>query len=270
MEPSKTNATTTPIMRLPPSTAPPRPYQDQYRGMTQNSPQPLSSHSQGSSASSKGGHPPVHPPLLSQAPNLQAYDARITLAATAPTFAENRMPNPHDTRYQAQVPLTISMAHVPTGYLPASSLTPSVRPSASSSQSYLSKPSVLPPPTVTRDFHEDKPSQPGWEAWKCTNCGNVFVDKLQFQGHSCVPEVQQRQFTYERGSQQGPDAHSENPQTPYKCGVCSKLFTSSVNLSTHMRIHGGSKSFDCQNCGKSFAHASLLSRHKKNPGECTK
>lgn len=235
--------------------------------MAQVSPQPPSIHSQNQSSSSKTGQPPVHPPLLSQAPSLHVYDSRLTPAAVASTYMENRLPHPHDSRYQAQIPMSV---HASSGYMQVSSVGQAARPIASTGQNVVPKSSLSQQTTVARDYHEEKPQQPSWEAWKCSNCSKVFIDKLQFQGHSCGPMESQRQFSYERTIHQAPDVKQENPEKPYKCGVCSKQFTSSVNLSNHMRIHGGDKLFECQNCGKTFAHAAVLNRHKKTPGECTK
>ncbi len=121
---------------------------------------------------------------------------------------------------------------------------------------------------MSREFPDEKPPQ-GWDAWKCTKCGKVFRDGHQFQGHSCIPEMQ-RQYVYERGPPQPNDMHMDNPEKPYKCGLCQCSFATSVNLSSHMRLHGPDKQFDCHNCGKMFAHAAALNRHKKAPGECAK
>jgi len=268
-DPSKSNASATAAPIRQSSAGPPKPYADQFRGMAQVSPQPPSIHSQGQTTSSKPGQPPVHPPLLSQAPNLHVYDSRLPPAAVASTFMENRLPHPHDSRYQAQIPLSMPVPHMASGYLQASNIVQSARPVPSTVQNALPKSSLGPPPQPSREFHEEKPQPPSWEAWKCSNCPKVFADKLQFQAHSCAPEGQ-RQYSYERTMQQGQDIHPENPEKPYKCGVCSKHFTSSVNLSNHMRVHGGEKPFECQNCGKTFVLAAAFNRHMKTPGECSK
>ena len=267
VDPSKCSNTATAVPIRQSSAGPPKQYPDQYRGMAQVSPQPPSIHSQVQTSSSKAGQPPVHPPLLSQAPNLHVYDSRLMPAAVASTYMENRLPHPHETRYQAQITLSMSVPHASSGYLQASNVVQSARPIPSTNQNPIPKSSIGPQPS--REFHEEKPQPPSWEAWKCSNCSKVFLDKLQFQAHSCAPDGQ-RQYNYERIMQQGPDGHPENPEKPYKCGLCSKHFTSSVNLSNHMRIHGNEKLFECQNCGKTFAHAAVLNRHKKNPGECSK
>ena len=299
VEPSKANISGTPVMRpgtpvmRQSSVGPPKAYPDPFRGMPQVSPQPLSIHGQIQNASSsKPGHLPVHPPMLSQAPGLQGYDVRMNVTTLSKSYVNSRLPHPHENRglYQARPQLTISVPHASTGFVQVNSMAPSVRPSASTSQSYLSKPSVLPPPSAVREFRDEKqPPQVEYEAWKCTNCGKVFVERHQFQGHSCMPEMQRsemlradmqrpdmqrpdisRQYNYERGPQQTTDLHPENQEKPYKCGICARSFTSSVILSNHMRVHGSDKVFECQNCGKTFQHTAALNRHKKTPGECTK
>ena len=267
VDPSKsnTNVTAAPIRQS--SAGPPKQFADQYRGMAQVSPQPPSIHGQAQTTSSKPGQPPVHPPLLSQAPNMHVYDSRLTPAAVASTYMENRLPHPHDTRYQAQIPLSMSVPHASSGYLQASNVVHSARPIPSTNQNAIPKTNIGPLPS--REFHEEKPQAPSWEAWKCSNCSKVFLDKLQFQAHSCAPEGQ-RQYSFERTMPQGPEVHSDNSEKPYKCGICSLHFTSSVILSSHMRAHGSDKLFECQNCGKNFTHAGALNRHKKTPGECSK
>lgn len=268
VDPSKSSANAM-VIRQPSAGPPSKQYADQYRGLAQVSPQPPSIHSQGQPTSSKPGQPPVHPPLLSQAPGLHIYDARLTPGAVASTYVENRLPHPHDARYQAQIPLTMTVPHASSAYMQGTIVTQSGRPVATNSQNVAVKSSMAQQAAMSRECHEEKPQQPSWEAWKCSNCAKVFTDKLKFQAHSCAPEGQ-RQYNFERTAHQASDLASENPEKPYKCGVCSKQFTSSVNLSNHMRVHGGEKLFECQNCGKTFTHAAGLNRHKKTPGECSK
>eukprot|EP00794_Sanderia_malayensis_P009873 gene9873-10883_t len=268
---SKTPNPATPILKHASAVqAPPKTYPEQYRSILKVSPpqQQLTVVGQIQSPTpSKTGHVPVYPPMLTQAPGLQIYETRgVTGTGTSTTksFSNSRVVAGNRNNYQTQSPLPATPIQLhaspgPMGYVQVTSIAQSVRPSASSSQSYLSKPSVLPPPSIKREH--------------------------QFQGHSCLPDIP-RQFNYDRMvGQNNSNSNNininnnnnndvmhvdKNQEKPYKCGICQHSFATSVTLSTHMRLHGVEKPFECQNCGKTFAHAALLNRHKKTPSECTK
>lgn len=51
-------------------------------------------------------------------------------------------------------------------------------------------------------------------------------------------------------------------EKPHKCVVCSKAFSQSSNLITHMRKHTGYKPFSCGLCDKAFQRKVDLRRHR--------
>ncbi|XP_042885743.1 zinc finger protein 135-like [Penaeus japonicus] len=57
-------------------------------------------------------------------------------------------------------------------------------------------------------------------------------------------------------------------EKPYECEVCGKDFAHKGDLTRHLRIHTGEKPFRCTTCDKSFAHKSNLTQHhRRHTGE---
>ena len=48
---------------------------------------------------------------------------------------------------------------------------------------------------------------------------------------------------------------------PYRCPTCDLKFTSSGNLKTHMKLHVGTREYQCHLCEKAYPRADTLKRH---------
>ena len=48
---------------------------------------------------------------------------------------------------------------------------------------------------------------------------------------------------------------------PYCCPTCDLKFTSSGNLKTHMKLHVGTREYQCHLCDKAYPRADTLKRH---------
>ncbi|KAK2717996.1 zinc finger protein 267-like [Artemia franciscana] len=66
---------------------------------------------------------------------------------------------------------------------------------------------------------------------------------------------------------------SHTGERPYECKVCNKMFSTSSNLTVHSRMHNGERPYECKVCHKMFSHKSVLTTHMslhngERPYEC--
>ena len=54
---------------------------------------------------------------------------------------------------------------------------------------------------------------------------------------------------------------------PYKCGFCSKTFSSNVGYRHHLSLHTGEYRFKCDKCGKGYNDRKLFPQHENTHNE---
>ncbi|NXF13705.1 CKR1 protein, partial [Smithornis capensis] len=50
----------------------------------------------------------------------------------------------------------------------------------------------------------------------------------------------------------------------YACGDCGKAFAWASHLERHRRVHTGERPFGCPECGEAFSQGSHLAKHRRS------
>uniref|UniRef100_A0AAY4A5H7 C2H2-type domain-containing protein n=1 Tax=Denticeps clupeoides TaxID=299321 RepID=A0AAY4A5H7_9TELE len=91
----------------------------------------------------------------------------------------------------------------------------------------------------------------GEKPYQCVQFENETEEKLH-QSNNSLKQMENLE-TQQR---------NHTGEKPYQCVQCGKRFARASHLKRHKLIHTGEKPYQCVHCGKSFARASSLKLHK--------
>ncbi|KAL4703107.1 hypothetical protein ACJJTC_000166 [Scirpophaga incertulas] len=112
----------------------------------------------------------------------------------------------------------------------------------------------------------------GQRDWPCPACGVRQLTRWQARNHCgpkkrlhCPIEGCSKSFT--GTTNLNSHIHTHLGKRPYRCEECGKTFTAKNTLNNHERIHTGVKPFLCRLCGRQFATNKLAAHMRAHRGE---
>ena len=108
----------------------------------------------------------------------------------------------------------------------------------------------------------------------CNECGKTFRSRFRFKQHiNRHDPLKNKRFicgfkdcneTFDRESRYIAHVNRHTNIKPYNCSGCTKKFSSTENLTKHMRVCIRKELFNCSDCSKSFQSSGALSVHRES------
>ena len=103
----------------------------------------------------------------------------------------------------------------------------------------------------------------------CSLCQKSFGTNASLQKHRIVHNEESKYDSFQSDKQVikqfvDPKTHhiSHTGEKHFKCSLCQKSFSLSVQLNKHMVVHTGAKEYYCSYCDMAFLRNGDLKRHK--------
>ena len=188
---------------------------------------------------------------------------------------------------------SLSLPHPPPLHSQATSLSPNMSLTVSSSSSIEMNGSAMASSMKPPPIPSGNPSKPfmcpicnknlasknvyqlhlrshnGEKPFACNLCGNAFSQKTSLTRHM-RSHTGERPFSCQVCAKRFADKErikihmrTHTGEKPFSCDTCHKQFSQKSTVKRHMSVHTGEKPFKCRHCGKGFANRGNLVAHEK-------